>query len=101
MWSLAIKIILTQIGVFALITALWNSCALKTKKVLSKKRYIVGSVIWSISFLLVVSTAGLISAIVVATTTLWISILWLKYKNYTYNRNQNSVILKQTNIVKF
>lgn len=98
MWSLAIKILVTQIAALFLVTMSWNFHSERTKRILARNRPMAGAVLWTILFLLAVSATGVVTATVVSTTTITLTTIWLKYKNYTYTKSQDSVLPKQPKI---
>lgn len=98
MWTTAIEMIAVQIVMIILLTITWNLHSEIVKKTLSKYKMAANSFLWPITFILLISTSSIYTALVVATTTIMLSYLWLSYKNYMYNRKQDSVIQKGPNI---
>lgn len=58
-----------------------------------------GSVLWCILFIITIPATGIITATIVASTTIILTTIWLKYKNYIYTKNQDSVIQKGPKII--
>jgi hypothetical protein len=100
MWSHTIQILITQIGVLALLWVMWTFHSKTTKKLLFNHPSAAGSILWSMVFLLGISTVGFISALVVSTTTVILSTLWLKYKKYVFTKQLDSVLKKQLKVIK-
>jgi hypothetical protein len=99
MWSLAIKILTTQMAALTLVIILWSFHSDRTKKILVKNRPMAGAILWAGLFLLTVSASGITTAAIVSTTTIILTSTWLRYKNYTYTKKQDSVISKGPTII--